>query len=123
MTNHLPPPQADPMLITVCFSKVPHFCTIEFNLYQHTTCTVPPFILPPFYDGVIYAGLGEKLGVVERVVIRLHQEREELIKTMQDFTVATDQWSYLEQQQFSRSIRKLSSCMENCATAVTELVH
>ena len=60
--------------------------------------------------------------MVERVCARLHQEREDLVKTMEDFTLATDRWSTLEQQQLSHSIKKLGTCMDNCATAVNTLV-
>ena len=59
---------------------------------------------------------------MERIVTRLHQEREELVKTMEEFSLATERWSYVEQQQLSQCIKKLGSCMENCATAVTSLV-
>ena len=62
------------------------------------------------------------MGVVERIVTRLHQEREELVKTMEDFSLAAHQWSDLEEQQLSHSVRKLASCMEHCATAVADLV-
>ena len=68
------------------------------------------------------AGVGEKMGVVERIVMRLHQEREDLFKTMEDFSLTAHQWSDLEEQQLSHSIKKLASCMEHCATAVSDLV-
>ena len=62
------------------------------------------------------------MGVVERIVMRLHQEREDLFKTMEDFSLTAHQWSDLEEQQLSHSIKKLASCMEHCATAVSDLV-
>ena len=68
------------------------------------------------------AGVGDKMGVVERIVMRLHQEREDLFKTMEDFSLAAHQWSDFEEQQLSHSIKKLASCMEHCATAVSGLV-
>ena len=70
----------------------------------------------------IFAGVGDKLGVVERIVTRLHQEREELAKTMEDFSLTAHQWSELEEEQLSHSVKKMASCMEHCATAVTDLV-
>ena len=59
---------------------------------------------------------------MERIVMRLHQEREEFFKTMEDFSLTAHQWSDLEEQQLSHSIKKLASCMEHCATAVSDLV-
>ena len=68
-------------------------------------------------------GVGEKVGVVERIVTRLHQEREELVKTMEDFSLAVERWSHLEQeQQLVQSINKFGSCVDNCATSITALV-
>ena len=68
-------------------------------------------------------GVGEKVGVVERIVTRLHQEREELVKTMEDFLLAAERWSHLEQeQQLVLSINKFGSCIDNCATSITALV-
>ena len=69
-------------------------------------------------------GVGEKVGVVERIVTRLHQEREELVKTMEDFTLAIEHWSHLEQErQLVQSITKFGSCIDNCASSITALVY
>ena len=93
------------------------------------TCDMDSIIIgvSSFLDLVNYSypscvGVGDKLGVMERVVTRLPQEREDLVKTMEDFSLAAQRWSDLEQQQLSHSIKKMGSCMENCATAVTDLV-
>ena len=61
--------------------------------------------------------------MVERVVTRLHQEREELVKTMEDFSLAVERWSHLEQEkQLVQSIKNFGSCIDHCTTSVTALV-
>jgi hypothetical protein len=103
----------------------PHSSYLDSHVYSSCNEGLKSIIigLSPYLSILgVSAGVGEKMGVVERVVMRLHQEREELYKTMEDFSLTAHQWSDIEEQQLSHSIKKLASCMEHCATAVSDLV-
>ena len=68
-----------------------------------------------------FSDLSEKLCVMEKVGNRLHEEREELLASQEDFSTVVFQWSMLEPK-ITQPLQKLANCVDNCNTTLKSLV-
>ena len=68
-----------------------------------------------------FSDLSEKLCVMEKVGNKLHDEREELLASQEDFSTVVFQWSMLEPK-ITQPLQKLANCVDNCNTTLKSLV-
>ena len=68
-----------------------------------------------------YTELGEKMGAMERIAARLHNERETLHAAQDDFSVSVFHWAANEQV-LTQPLQKLASSVEECNKALKDLV-
>lgn len=64
--------------------------------------------------------LGEKLNIVERIAIRLHTERDELVSNMEEMSTEFAGWG-LNEPHLVTPIRALGTCVENCTSSLVTL--
>ena len=68
-----------------------------------------------------FAELADKMGTMERIASRLHNERESLHEVQEDLSVSVFQWAANENA-LTQTLQKLASCVEKCNTALKDLV-
>lgn len=68
-----------------------------------------------------FSTLREKMSVLERIVVRLHSERETLQLAYDDFSVSLFHWAANEQV-MTQPLQKLAGCVEKCSHFLKSLV-
>ena len=68
-----------------------------------------------------FSELGEKMCLMERIVTRLHGERETLQLAHEDFSVSLFHWAANEQV-LTQPLQKLANCVDKCSHVLKRLV-
>ena len=95
---------------------------VSNSMRQAHTALMLKEVDPEFATQTTYfSELGEKMSVMERIVARLHGERETLQLANDDFSVSLFHWAANEKI-MTQPLQKLASCVEKCSHLLKSLV-